>query len=397
MFLYYTVRKNRKSPAISVGKQLILAVLVSLLTMANAQAVRIKDLSSLRGMRNNQLIGFSLVVGLNGTGDTQDMLLSKKPLRNALERMGLSIKEQDIKGRSIAGVIITATLPPFAKQGQKIDVNVSTLGNATSLRGGTLIMTPLRAPNREVYAVAQGPVSDIPAGLEKPDDLKIMGMDKYDFDSRRSIVPTTGRVLGGGLVEKEITFDLNSRTRLYLNLNNPDFTTAYRISKEINRRLGEASSRAVDAGTVEISVPASYLGQVVELLAKVENMDITPDTMAKVVIDERTGTVIMGKNVKIMPIAISYGNLNLKIGQTNLLNNTTDQQPPANNPGIANANQQAEEKKPTSNNVILFKGGVDIKEVVDGLNKIGTSNADLVEVLKNIRASGALQAELIVR
>ncbi|OGG95272.1 MAG: hypothetical protein A2508_01530 [Candidatus Lambdaproteobacteria bacterium RIFOXYD12_FULL_49_8] len=352
-----------------------------------AQAVRIKDLAGVRGMRENQLIGFSIVIGLNGTGDTEESLMPRKPLRNALERMGISINLSEIKGRSLAAVMVTATLPAFAKQGQKLDVTVSALGDSTSLRGGILVMTPLRAPDREVFAVAQGPIVDIPMGVELPDARSTIGSVEFKFDPKRNIVPTVGKVVGGALVEREINLELNSRTRIFLNLKEPDFTTAFRLAKVINRNLGDGSARASDAGMVEVSVPSSYLGQTVELMSRIENMEIEPDAIAKVVLDERTGTIVMGTHVRILPIAISYGNLNIRIGEK----------------PISEAERKAARGKEMvgepeeEGNVILFKGGVDIKEVVDGLNKIGISNSDLIEVLKTIKSAGALQAELIIK
>ncbi len=364
-------------------------ILIGILCICSGQlyAVRVKDLAGIRGMRDNQLSGFGIVVGLNGTGDSRESLMSRKPLRNALERMAISVTPNEIKGRSIAGVMVNATLPPFSKQGQKLDVTVSAVGDAISLRGGILFVTPLRAHNREVFAVAQGPIVGIPMGVELPSDRAQIGAVDFAFDPRRSIVPTVGFVIGGALVEREIDIDLNSRTRLFLNLKDADFTTAFRLSKAINKSLGDGSARAVDAGTVEVSVPASYLGQTVELISKVENLEIEPDTIAKVVLDERTGTVVMGTNVKILPIAISFGNLNIQIGDEL-------SEPVA----VLQTGQRAPQPpETTENGVILFKGGVDIKEVVDGLNKIGISNTDLLEVLRTIKSAGALQAELIIK
>lgn len=365
----------------------LLGILAVLLNIQSVLAVRVKDLAAVRGMRDNQLVGYGIVIGLNGSGDESKSMMAIKPLRNALERMGVSISLNEIKGRAIAAVIVTAILPPFAKSGQKLDVTVSSLGNAISLRGGTLFMTLLRGPNREVFAVAQGPIVDIPLGVELPRGRELLGTTPYKMDPRRNTVPTVGRVLGGALVEREIKIDLNTRTRLFLNLKNPDFTTAFRLSKAINQQFGDGSARAVDAGSVEVSVPASYLGQSVELLSKIENLQVEPDAIAKVVLDERTGTIVMGTNVRILPIAISYGNLNIRIGRIK--------------PQITDAKERNRislpEAEPENNAVILFKGGVDIKEVVDGLNKIGISNADLMEVLKTIKSAGALQAELVIK
>lgn len=370
---------------------IIISVILLLLTTNSAFAVRVKDLAGIRGMRDNQLTGFGIVIGLNGTGDSEASLLARKPIVNALERMAISMKPSDIRGRAIAGVIVTATLPAFAKQGQKLDVTVSTVGDAISLRGGILISTPLRGHNRGVYAVAEGPIVGIPMGVELPAARNEIGSEPFGFDAKRNVVPTVGEVVGGAIVEREIELDLNSRTRLFLNLKQPDFTTAYRLAKIINKNFGDGSARAIDAGAVEISVPASYLGQSVELISRVENLEIEPDAVAKVVLDERTGTVVMGTNVRILPIAISYGNLDIRIGDEDVA--------PEPQQGQAGAEAVAEETTmPEENNrVILFKGGVDIKEVVNGLNKIGISNADLLEVLKTIKTAGALQAELIIK
>jgi flagellar P-ring protein precursor FlgI len=364
-------------------------LIITLMICQSAYAVRVKDLAGIRGNRDNQLTGYGIVIGLNGTGDSTESILARKPLINALERMAISMKTSDIKGRAIAGVIVTATLPAFAKQGQKLDVVVSTVGDAISLRGGQLIVTPLRAHTREVFAVASGPVVGIPMGVELPAGRSTVGGSDFVFDARRNIVPTVGSVVGGGIVEREIELDLNSRARFFLNLHQPDFTTSSRLAKIINKSFGDGSARSVDAGSVEISVPASYLGQSTELISRIENLEIEPDAVAKVVVDERTGTVVMGTNVRILPIAISYGNLSIRIGQEAVPQPApaagAPQQPPA-------ASEPAEE-----NRVILFKGGVDIKEVVNGLNKIGISNADLLEVLKTVKTAGALQAELIIK
>ena len=380
-----TISNTSKIVLILLGIVLLEVVMLSNL----AYAVRIKDLAAIRGMRENQLIGYGIVVGLNGTGDSEGSLMSRKPIRNALERMAISMNPNDIRGRSIAGVIVTSTLPPFAKSGQKLDVTVSSVGDAISLRGGILFVTPLRAHNREVFAVAQGPIVGIPMGVELPAGRAAVGSTEFEFDPKRNIVPTVGYVNSGAIVEREINLDLNSRTRIFLNLKQPDFTTSYRLSKIINKHFGDGSARSVDAGTVEVSIPASYLGQPVELLSRVENLEIEPDAVARVVLDERTGTIVMGTNVRILPIAISFGNLDIRIGE--------EIAPPV--PAAAAPAQQVAAAQPAEerNEVILFKGGVDIKEVVIGLNKIGISSADLIEVLKTIKSAGALQADLIIR
>lgn len=380
----------------------LLAAAALLAALADtALAIRVKDIAYLRGARDNQLIGYGLVVGLDGTGDTAESLLARKPLANALERMAISLGPKEIKGRSIAGVLVTAILPPFAKAGTRLDVTVDTLGDAISLRGGTLMYTLLNGPNQVVYATAQGPITGIPKGIERAEGgqggaqaAQLTEEQQAELkklqDPRSSLVPTKGYVIGGALVEREVNLNLNTRARIFINLKSSDFTTAFRLAKQINRELGDGSARAKDAGTVEVSVPDSYLGQTVELMSRIENLDITPDAVAKVVVDERTGAIVMGQHVRIAPIAISHGNLNIEI------------KAPPDAQAVAAAAAAGQEAPPAqtlaeSPSIILFKGEVDLKEVVDGLNKIGASSADLVQVLKIIKTSGALHAELEIR
>lgn len=377
-----------------------IAVLMLVFTIGDAWAIRVKDIAFLRGARDNMLIGFGLVVGLDGTGDSESSLLARRPLKNALERMAISINPKDVKGRSIAGVLVTANLPAFAKAGTRLDVTVDTLGDAISLRGGTLMLTLLNGTNQVVYATAQGPMTGIPKGIERLQPGQEGGGEDAERDRLSAIPPgsslvaTKGYVLGGGLVEREINLNLNTRSRLFINLRQSDFTTAFRLAKQINRELGDGSARAKDSGTVEVSIPDSYLGQTVELISRIENLEIVPDSIAKVVVDERTGAIVMGQNVRISPIAISHRNLQVSAGQIQ-----PAAPPPRGEAADPQAGQQARPpreftEKPT---VILFKGEVDLKEVVDGLNKIGASTQDLVQVLKIIKTAGAMHAELIIR
>jgi flagellar P-ring protein precursor FlgI len=389
------------------GRSSRLAPLLLALTLAvaaawpdSAWAIRVKDVAYLRGARDNQLIGYGLVVGLDGTGDTPDSLLARKPLVNALERMAISIGPKEIKGRSIAAVLVTATLPPFAKAGTRLDVTVDTLGDALSLRGGTLMYTLLNGPNQVVFGTAQGPLTGIPKGIERDQGGAQGGGGGQQLtesqqaelkklqDPRSSLVPTKGYVIGGALVEREINLNLNSRARIFVNLKASDFTTSFRLAKLINRELGDGSAHAKDAGTVEVSVPDSYLGQTVELMSRIENLNITPDAVAKVVVDERTGAIVMGQNVRISPIAISHGNLNIQIKAPEPQTDAQGNPIPQDQSALALAENPS---------IILFKGEVDLKEVVDGLNKIGATSTDLVQVLKIIKTSGALHADLEIR
>lgn len=380
--------------------QLGMALLLLAVFQQAAWAIRVKDVAFLRGARDNQLIGYGLVVGLDGTGDSEGSLLARKPLKNALERMAISLNPREVRGRSISGVLVTAVLPPFSKAGSRIDVTVDTLGDALSLRGGTLMLTLLNGPNQVVYATAQGPITGIPKGIER--SQPILGLvpdpaadqtNRARVDPQSSLVPTKGFVIGGALVEREINLNLNTRSQLFINLKQSDFTTAFRLSKLINRELGDGSARAKDAGTVEISIPDSYLGQTVELISKIENLEIIPDSIAKVVVDERTGAIVMGEHVRISPIAISHGNLQIDITSRSQ-EQTEEGQAPQNETEREEATALTLAEAPT---IILFKGEVDLKEVVDGLNKIGATTQDLVQVLKIIKSAGALHAELEIR
>lgn len=364
---------------------IILSAMFPLLVLG----ARVKDIASLRGARNNQLTGFGIVVGLDGTGDSPESLLSRKPIVNALERIGISLDHKDISGRSIAAVWLTAMLPPFAKSGQKIDVTAATIGDATSLRGGILVMAPLRAPNRLVYAVAQGAIAGIPRGIGK-EELQLPPGEAFPLQANSSMVASVGRIPGGALVEREINLRLNSRTRLYMNLKNPDFTTSFRLEKLINKNLGYNSARSKDAGTVEISVPPSFLGRTVELISFIENLEITPDQVAQVVLDERSGTIVMGGDVRISPIAISQGNLSIQVKIPQAAKSAQPEEPPQ-------LGSTPDSSKGTiKSNLFMLKGGADLKEIVDGFNKIGASTEDLIQVLKAIKAAGALHADLVI-
>ena len=376
------IRLRKPSYSKKMIFRLLILILLFLLPM-DLWAVRVKDIASLRGARDNQLIGFGIVVGLDGTGDSAESLLSRKPIINALERIGISLDSADIAGRSLAAVWLTATLPPFAKSGQRLDVTAATIGDSISLRGGVLIMTPLRGPNRLVYAVAQGPIAGIPRGVSRADALPAEELANLPIGQR--MVASVGTIPGGAIVEREINLNLNSRARLYMNLRSPDFTTAFRLAKLINQTLGIRSARAKDAGTVEISVPDSYLGNTVELVSYIENLEISPDNTAQVVLDERSGTVVMGGSVRISPIAISQNGLSMQVKLP-----TPEQQEGAENQAAADANI-------LRSDVFMLKGGADLKEIVDGFNKIGASSRDLIEVLKSVKAAGALHADLVIR
>jgi flagellar P-ring protein FlgI len=344
-------------------------------------AVRIKDLADINGVRENQLVGYGLVVGLDGTGDGKKSLFTVQSMVSMLEKMGITINPNEIAVANVAAVMVTAALPPFAKSGNRIDVLVSSIGDAKNLQGGTLLMTPLKAANGRVYAVAQGPVSTggfqatgAGAGVQK------------NF-------PTVGRVVGGALVEREVELDLNSRRDLTLSIHNPDFTTAMRMTEAINALFYDHIAAARDAGTVQVKVPMAYLGNIVGLVSMIEKLDVKPDMGAKVVINERTGTVVMGENVRISTIAIAHGNLSIVIKESPQVS----QPLPFSEGGqtVVTPNTDLSVKEETRQ-LVLMEAGASIGDVVGALNALGVSPRDLIAIFQAIKAAGALQAELEV-
>jgi flagellar P-ring protein precursor FlgI len=344
-------------------------------------AVRIKDIADINGVRDNQLVGYGLIVGLDGTGDGKKSLFTVQSMVSMLEKMGISVNAGDIAVSNVAAVMVTAELPPFAKAGGRIDVLVNSIGDAKNLQGGTLLMTPLKAANGDVYAVAQGPVNT--GGFSASGSG---GSVQKNF-------PTVGRVIGGALVEREVNIHLNSRKNLTLSLRQPDFTTVTRMTEAINTLFYDRIAAAQDAGTVQLKVPMAYLGNIVGLVAKIENLDVEPDITARVVINERTGTVVMGESVRISTIAIAHGNLSIVIKESAQVS----QPPPFSENGETvvtpdtDINVQEEE-----NQLILMPSGVSIGEVVKALNALGVSPRDLIAIFQAIKAAGALQAELEV-
>jgi flagellar P-ring protein FlgI len=357
------------------------ALLSLLVTPSWSGAVRIKDLADINGVRENQLVGYGLVVGLDGTGDGKKSLFTVQSMVSMLEKMGVTINPNDIAVANVAAVMVTAALPPFAKSGNRIDVLVSSIGDAKNLQGGTLLMTPLKAANGRIYAVAQGPVSTggfqatgAGAGVQK------------NF-------PTVGRVVGGALVEREIELDLNSRRNLTLSIRDPDFTTAMRMTNAINGLFYDHIAEARDAGTVRIKVPMAYLGNIVGLVSMIEKLDVNPDMGAKVVINERTGTVVMGENVRISTVAIAHGNLSIVIKESPQVSQPLPFSEGGQTVVTPNSDVTVEEE---AKQLVLMQAGASIGDVVGALNALGVSPRDLIAIFQAIKAAGALQAELEV-
>ncbi|MCX8043193.1 MAG: flagellar basal body P-ring protein FlgI [Desulfobacterota bacterium] len=359
--------------------RIVTCVIIAALAIApDAYAIRIKDIAHFKGVRDNQLIGYGIVAGLNDTGDDDKTKFSRQSLVNMLEKMGIVVDVNGVKVDNMAAVVVTATLPPFAKVGTKIDVVVSSIGNADSLQGGTLLMTPLKAPNGEVYAVAQGPIS---IGGFSFGGAAGGGVQKNH--------PTVGMIAGGAIIEKEVPLDLNRKSSLEISLNQPDFTTCLRMAEAIKQHIG-SPVMPIDAGTLSIPIPDPYLDNKVAFMAALENLEVQPDMRARVVLNERTGTVVMGDKVRIATVAISHGNLSIVIKEQPAVS-----QPMPFSQGqtvvVPQTEVRVEEQK---SNLILLQEGPTIGDVVRGLNAMGVTPRDLIAILQAIKAAGALQADL---
>lgn len=328
-----------------------LLLLLPIIALAqDLSAARLKDIASLRGVRENQLIGYGLVVGLKGTGDSSTDYTNKS-FGRFIEKLGIKAAEGQGAGKNVAAVIITAKLPPFAKAGNPLDITVSSIGDASSLVGGTLLQSPLRAGNDQVYAVAQGSIS-------------VLG-DGKDMHT------TSGRIANGATIERDIEADFSSRKMYRMTLHNPDFTTAARTVLTINKELGGQYAVAKDAGTVDIITPPAYETRGVELMATVESIEINPDQKARVVINEKTGTIVIGEKVKISKVGISHGNITLKV-----------------------LDEKTQKEKAVDDKITVLQGGTSVGELVQALNKLGVSPKDLISILHSIKAAGALQGDL---
>jgi len=355
-------------------------VLSMLLLPHLAQAARIKDIAAFDGVRENQLIGYGLVVGLNGTGDSDQTKFPVQSLVGALERLGVTVNRNEITVKNIAAVMVTAQLPPFAKQGNRLDVLVSSVGDAKSLAGGTLMMAPLKGADGQVYAVAQGAI--------------LTNSFSYGGQATSAVKnhPTAGTVPGGALIERELPNVLADRKDLKLNLHQSDFTTASRVASAINERFSGQVARLTDPGSVLIAVPEPYRNRLIEFVADLERLEVNPDITARVVMNERTGTIVMGENVRISTVAVSHGNLTVVVKETPRVS-----QPRALAAGTTTVVPRtelrvAEEKV----NLSLLREGANLGDVVRGLNTLGVTPRDLLGILQAIKAAGALNAELSV-
>jgi flagellar P-ring protein precursor FlgI len=344
-------------------------------------ASRIKDLANIEGVRQNQLIGYGLVVGLNGTGDTiNNSPFTRQSLQAMLERLGVNIRGQTLRTGNVAAVMVTANLPAFSTQGTRIDVSVSALGDAKNLQGGTLLVTPLLGADGNVYAVAQGSLA--------------IGGFQAEGDAAKIVrgVPTNGRIANGAVVEREIDFALNRLNQVRLALRNGDFTTAKRVAAAINDFIGNPTAEPLDSSTVQISVPKEYQGNVIALLTEIEQLQIEPDQAAKIIIDERSGIIVMGRDVRVSMVAVAQGNLTVTISEAPQVS-----QPAPFSRGqtrtVARSRVGVQED---NRKLALVREGVSLQQLVDGLNALGIGPRDLISILQAIKASGAIQADVEV-
>lgn len=357
-----------------------LLIIFSIMECRPVLGARIKDIASLKGVRSNQLVGYGLVVGLNGTGDGSGTKFTTQSLVNMMERLGIHALADNVKVANVAGVMVTTDLPPFARRGSKVDILVSSIGDAKSLQGGTLLMTPLKGADNNVYAISQGPL--LVGGFASAGAAG-GGVQKNH--------PTVARIPGGATIEREIPFDFHNLNDLTIALNQADFTTALRVSKAINSGLGKAIASPIDAGTVKINIPESYRDNLVDLVASLEQIDIRPDMEAKIILSERTGTVIMGENVRISSLAIAHGNLSVQIKEKSQVSQPA---PFSEGQTVVTPESHVNVKEEDNKLLLINPEGASLGSMVKALNAIGVSPRDLITVFQAIKASGALQAEL---
>ena len=380
-----STKKNTIGRRASKGLSLILAgLLATVIVAGSAQASsRIKDIVTFEGVRDNLLVGYGLVVGLNNTGDDlEDGHFTKQSLLAMLDRLGVKPTEAGLDSENVAAVMVTAVLPPFSRQGSRIDVTVSALGNAESLLDGTLLVTPLLGADGEVYSVAQG-------------QLAVGGFAAAGLaETVTKGVPTSGRIANGGIVEREVGFEMGNMNSVKLNLRNPDLTTARRIAQAVNVFLGTDAARPSDPGTVRVQVPSSYDRDVVNMLTDIEQLRIEPDQLARVIIDEQTGTIVMGENVHISTVAIAQGNLTIRITESEQVS----QPGPFAEAGTTETvdRTQIEIDEGEDQRLTVLPEGVTLEQPVNGLNALGIGPRDLITILQTVKAAGALQAKIEV-
>lgn len=372
---------QRKLVKSAVAWLLAIASCVAPLAPAYAAPARIKDIVDIEGVRDNQLVGYGLVVGLNGSGDSlNNSPFTRQSLVAMLERMGVNTRGETLRTANVAAVMVTANLPAFATQGSRIDVNVSALGDSTSLQGGTLLVTPLLGADGEVYAIAQGPV--VINGFTASGDAATVIAG----------VPTTGMISSGALIEREINFALGAQHSLRLSLKNPDFTTSRRIAMAVNNLIGLPVAIPTDPATVRLTLPHNFNGNIVDLLTDIEQLVVLTDQAARIIINENSGIIVIGKDVRVSTVAIAHSNLTITVAE-----NPTVVQPEPFSLGQTAVEPRTQIDVMTSESQLaVVPESISLQELVDGLNALGISPRDLIAILQAIKASGALQAEIQV-
>jgi flagellar P-ring protein FlgI len=363
--------------------EMVCAVLLAwaMSALPAAATSRIKDLANIEGVRQNQLVGYGLVVGLNGTGDTLNNIpFTKQSLQAMLERMGVNIRGATIRTGNVAAVMVTGNLPAFGTQGTRMDVTVSSLGDAKNLQGGTLLVTPLLGADGNVYAVAQGSVA--------------IGGFQAEGEAAKIVrgVPTVGRIANGAIIEREIEFALNRLPNVRLALRNADFTTAKRVASAVNDYLGAKSAEPIDPSTVQLTIPAEFKGNVVAFLTEIEQLQVEPDLAAKIVIDERSGIIVMGRDVRVATVAVAQGNLTVTISESPQVSQPN---PFSRGRTVVTPNSRVGVTE-DGKKFALVKQGVSLQQLVDGLNGLGIGPRDLIGILQAIKAAGAIEADIEV-
>ncbi|MFW5837600.1 MAG: flagellar basal body P-ring protein FlgI [Desulfovibrionaceae bacterium] len=370
----------------SLGR--LAAFLAALLTILScwlaaapgAHAARLKDIASFSGLRTNGLVGYGLVVGLSGTGDKTNPVYTTQAMVNMLENMGVRVDKDQLKPKNVAAVMVTAKMPVTSRPGSRLDVTVSSIGDAQSLLGGVLLLTPMKGVDGSVYALAQGPLTV--GGFSEAGEAATVSKN----------IATVGRIPNGASVERSVSFKYNQQDKLVVNMDMADFGTAMQVVNRLNAVIGGAHAQAVDASTIEIQVPDRYRGNLVPLMASLENVQIDPDSAARVVVDEKTGTIVVGQNVRLSKVAVSHGNLQVVIAETA----DVSQPAPFAQVGETVEVPETEVDVLEENRRLMLMEGATLQELVDGLNSIGAVPRDLISILRTLKAAGALHAELEV-
>jgi flagellar P-ring protein precursor FlgI len=358
------------------------AMILALGVPAMAGPIRIKDLVEFDGVRGNDLVGYGLVVGLNGTGDgLRNSPFTEEIMTNLLERLGVNVTGEKFQPKNVAAVFVTAALPPFSRAGARIDVSVSAIGDAKSLLGGTLIMTPLNGADGQIYAVAQGAIIAGGISAEGQASKVVQG------------VPTAGVIPSGAHVEREVEFDFSTLHSVRLALRAPDFTTAQRIESAINGAFGRRVAQMEDSGTITLDIDATRMNSPAHVIARLENLTVQPETRARVVVDQRSGTIVMDEDVRISRVAIAQGNLTLRIDETPQV---VQPNPFAEGETVVVPRSETSIENAPGTGLAVVRGGANLSEVVAGLNALGVAPHDMIDILKSINAAGALHAEFIV-